>query len=281
MAAAWKERAWGRDEYLREMLMARLRYERAAADGKDRPLAWTGWAKAEDMGGPITYSKGALVLHLLRAEIGDTAFWKGLRDYTATAAAAGGVVRTPDLQKAMERASGRGLGWFFEQWAYGVQPVITARHRLEKDAVVIDLDQKTEKPWRIGMRIAVETDRERVSRRVELTHAKESVRIPVAGTVLSVRVDEGGTLPRSVEHERPWTMLVHQMNHEPDPAGRADALLALSKLCSAPAAAASAASANCGGLPDALRQRTAEDTARVVRQLADRTLQGLQKPAAR
>jgi aminopeptidase N len=283
MTAAWKERAWGRDEYLREILMARLRYERAAADGKDRPLVWTGWAKADEMGGPITYSKGALVLHLLRAEIGDTAFWKGLRDYTTTAAATGGVVRTPDLRKAMERASGRGdgsLAGFFDQWVFSVQPTLTARHRLEKDAVVIDIeqksDQKTEKPWRIGMRIAVETDRERVSRRVELTRAKESVRIPVSGTVLSVRVDEGGTLPRSVEHERPWTMLVHQMTHEPDPAGRADALLALSKLCSA-----SPVSPNCGGLPDALRQRTAEDTARIVRQLADRTLQGLQKPAAR
>ena len=98
-ASAWKERAWGRDEYLREILMSHLRYQRAAADGKDRPLVWTGWAKAEEMGGPITYSKGSLVLHLLRAEIGDTAFWKGLRDYTATAAAAGGVVRTPDLRK--------------------------------------------------------------------------------------------------------------------------------------------------------------------------------------
>ncbi|HJX26747.1 MAG TPA: hypothetical protein VJ885_02455, partial [Thermoanaerobaculia bacterium] len=109
-----------------------------------------------------------------------------------------------------------------------------------------------------------------VSRRVVLTRAKETFRIPVSGPLLSVRVDEGGTLPRAIEHDRPWEMLLWQTVHEPDPAGRATALLAMSDAC-----ALADPPAGCAGLPDLLRRRAVEDGARIIRQLAERTLQRL------
>ncbi|HEY2740509.1 MAG TPA: M1 family aminopeptidase, partial [Thermoanaerobaculia bacterium] len=273
MTAAWKEHAWSHEDYEREMLLARRRYAKAVADGKDRPLVFIGWKEAGEMGGSVTYSKGALVLHLLRREIGDAAFWDGLRVYTRAAAAAGGVVRTRDLQHGMEQASGRDLGWFFDQWAYSIEPALTARHHVEDGAVVVEITQKGEKPWRIGLRIAVETATERVSRRVELTRETESFRIPVSGELLSVRIDDGAALPRAVEHERPWAMLVYQASHEPDAAGRADALLTMARLCGA-----AGAPSECSGLPDLLHQRADGDPARVVRQLAGKTLTDLHQP---
>lgn len=284
MVAAYKEHHWGQEEYRREMLMSRLRYQRALDEGKPRPLAFTGWAKAEDMSGPFTYSKGALVLHLLRRELGDPAFWEGLRRYTRTAAASGGVVRTRDLQAAMEAASGKELGWFFAQWADQVEPELVARHRLEPGVVVVEVEQRGEgQPWRIGMDIAVETQAERTRRRVVLRQAKEVFRFPVSGQPLSVRVDAGGDLPRAVQHERPWEMLRFQMTHEPDTAGRADATLALAAACGpvAPGPGPSPGPApGCADLPAWLRGQAAEDPARVVRQLAERTLQRLTpKPA--
>lgn len=278
MVAAYKEMAWGREEYEREMIIARLRYERAVAEGARRPLVTEAWTRAEEMSGPITYSKGALVLHLLRGELGDEAFWEGLRLYTRTAAESGGIVETRDLQRAMEKASGEPLAWFFDQWAYGIEPELVARHRLEAGAVIIEVQQGLgagQKPWRIATRIAVETAEQRVSRRVVLTKAQETFRIPVSGPLLSVRVDEDGSLPRTIEHDRPWEMLVWQAVHEPNPAGRAAALLALADAC-----ALSDPPTGCAGLPGLLRQRAEEDGARIVRQLAERTLQRLApKPA--
>ncbi len=274
MAAAWKEHAWSRDDYDREMILARRRYAKAVAEGKDRPLVFTGWKEAGEMGGAVTYSKGALVLHLLRRELGDAAFWQGLRLYTQTAAARFQEgVRTPDLERAMEQASGRDLGGFFSQWVYGLEPELTARHHREDGAVVVELAQKGEKPWRIGLSIAVETATERTRRRIELTRAAESFRFPVTGTVLSVRIDDGAALPRAVEHERPWTMLVYQADHEPDAAGRVDALSTLAKICAAPAPPA-----ECAGLPDLLHRWAADDPARIVRQLAERALTDLHRP---
>jgi len=265
LVAAFKEHHWGREEADRERVLARLRYERAVAEGKRRPLATDVWERAEDMSGPITYSKGALVLHLLRHEIGDAAFWAGLRTFTRAAVAADGLAGSRDLQKAMEQESGQPLGWFFDQWVYGQEPGLVARHHEAPGAVVVEIEQRGPSPWRIGLDVAVETDTERLRRRVVLTQAQESLRFPVTGRLLSVRIDDGGWLPRSVEHERPWDMLVWQALHEPDAAGRSDALLALADLCKAPAAPGS-----CSGLPALLRERAEEDTARVVRQVAER-----------
>jgi aminopeptidase N len=277
LVAAYKEMAWGRDEYDRERLIARLRYARAVAAGARRPIATDNWTRPEDMSGPITYSKGALVLHLLRRELGDEAFWEGFRLYTQ-AGAKSGLVTTRDLQRAMEQASGQPLAWFFDQWVYSVEPELVARHRVEPGAVVVDFEQRGDKPWRIEIPVAVETADQRISRRVVLTQAHESVRIPISGEPLSVRVDEGGFLPRAVRHDRPWEMLVWQAEHEPDPAGRADALAALAEACGTEVGMSRPA--GCGNLPALLRRRAEEDDARVVRQVAERALEQLAPPPA-
>jgi aminopeptidase N len=275
LVAAFKEHYWGREESDRERVLARLRYEQAFAEGARRPLATEAWSRAEDMSGPITYRKGALVLHLLRHEIGDAAFWNGLRTFTRSAIESGGLADSRDLQKAMETESGQPLAWFFDQWVYGNEPEIVASHREEPGAVAVEIEQRGAKPWRIGIDLAVETGAERIRRHVVLTKEQESFRIPVSGRLLSVRIDDGGFLPRRVQQERPWDMLVWQAVHEPDAPGRADALLALTDLCAAPSPPG-----RCTELPALLREREIEDGARVVRQVAERMSERLTPPGA-
>ena len=63
-----------------------------------------------------SYQKGAWVLHMLRRELGDDLFWKGMRlfyeDYKNKNAL------TSDFQQVMEKVSNRDLGQFFKQWVY-------------------------------------------------------------------------------------------------------------------------------------------------------------------
>jgi len=61
-----------------------------------------------------SYQKGAWVLHMLRATLGDSAFVRGVRSYYL--AHRHGTAVTDDLRAAMEAASGQELGWFFDQW---------------------------------------------------------------------------------------------------------------------------------------------------------------------
>jgi aminopeptidase N len=116
MVAAWKEQRWGRAAYDREMEIARRRYQRAIDAGLDVPLTYAGTYPSLALRRAITYSRGALFLDALRTELGDAAFWRGLRLYTRRHA--GRVVTSRDFQRAYEEASGRDLSAIFNRWVY-------------------------------------------------------------------------------------------------------------------------------------------------------------------
>ena len=63
-----------------------------------------------------SYQKGGWVLHMLRHKIGDSLFWKGIRNYYAKYD--GGNANTDDLRHVMEQACGTNLQQFFKQWLY-------------------------------------------------------------------------------------------------------------------------------------------------------------------
>lgn len=60
------------------------------------------------------YFKGAWVLHMLRQQIGDEAFFAALRAYASQYA--NGNATTADFQQVAEEASGQDLTAFFDQW---------------------------------------------------------------------------------------------------------------------------------------------------------------------
>jgi len=57
---------------------------------------------------------GALFLHTTREQLGDDAFWNGVKRYTQEHA--GKVVESRDFQRAIESASGKDLGPLFRAW---------------------------------------------------------------------------------------------------------------------------------------------------------------------
>jgi len=65
---------------------------------------------------PTVYDKGAWILHMLRKQVGDTAFFDILRKYLEDHAY--GNVTSADLETEAEAVSGQDLTWFFQQWVY-------------------------------------------------------------------------------------------------------------------------------------------------------------------
>jgi aminopeptidase N len=72
---------------------------------------------ADFLFGVTIYEKGAWVLAMLRYQLGDEAFFAGMRAYLT--AHAYGNATTADFERAMEEASGSDLRPFFDQWVYG------------------------------------------------------------------------------------------------------------------------------------------------------------------
>lgn len=117
MVAAWEQHRFGEAAYQQELDVFRKRRKQLQELGWDKPLTWDGDYPSLGHRRAVQYSKGALFLAQLRKDIGDAAFWEGVRAYTQ--AHAGGTVTSRDLQSAMEQASGRDLGPLFAEWVYG------------------------------------------------------------------------------------------------------------------------------------------------------------------
>jgi aminopeptidase N len=116
MAAAYLEHRFGRAAYLREIETYRTNYEKVRAAGKDKSLVFPDWLNPTREDRTLVYDKGAYVMHLLREEMGERAFWKGLRLFTRRHF--GKSVLTTDFVAAMEEANGKSLKEFFAKWVY-------------------------------------------------------------------------------------------------------------------------------------------------------------------
>jgi aminopeptidase N len=118
MEAAYREKTYGRADYLRKIRSDARQFLADDAVNKNRHGLFNVLARADDsIFDTTTYQKGGAVVHTLRETVGDAAFWKALNIYLNRHKF--GNVETVDLQKAMEEASGTNLEWFFRQWVYG------------------------------------------------------------------------------------------------------------------------------------------------------------------
>jgi aminopeptidase N len=74
---------------------------------------------SEIFNGNRSYSKGAIVLHMLRGIVGDSIFFNILRSYLDDPLLSYGTVTTEDFKRVAEETNGMDLCYFFDQWIYG------------------------------------------------------------------------------------------------------------------------------------------------------------------
>jgi aminopeptidase N len=111
-----REHHLGRDEYEHHVRADMDSYLSEARGRYRRPVVCQDYEAPIDIFDRHLYEKGACVLHLLRRELGDGVFWRGVNRYLTQHAR--GVVETRDLMRALETVSGKSLERFFEQWVY-------------------------------------------------------------------------------------------------------------------------------------------------------------------
>jgi len=116
MSAAYNEHCFGHKKYQQDIDAYFKVYARIKAKGKDKALVFTNWTSPTIDDRNLVYFKGAYVLHLLREELGNELFWKGIKYFTQKHF--GKSVVTKDFQAAMEFSANRDLGDFFDIWVY-------------------------------------------------------------------------------------------------------------------------------------------------------------------
>jgi len=104
--------------YGREQLVARMQKQRDEVvqyfKKNPSPVIDTTVVDINKVLNTNSYQKASWVLHMLRKEVGDEAFWVGIREYYKTYQHSNAV--TSDFMAIMEKASGKNLNEFFTQW---------------------------------------------------------------------------------------------------------------------------------------------------------------------
>jgi len=67
----------------------------------------------------LSYSKGAMVLHMVRKQIGDDNFFNGIKNYLADINLINKFASTENFKEHLEATSGKDLDDFFNDWIYG------------------------------------------------------------------------------------------------------------------------------------------------------------------
>lgn len=205
MEAAFREKKYGRMSYILKIHADAEQY--LASDSVDRKKHGLFNQNAGDVAGLFdvpytTYNKGGAVLHTLREEIGDEAFWRAVNIYLTKHKWAN--VESTDLKAAMEEASGRKLDWFFDQWVYGlgspkinIKPIYNTRTKLL--TLVVSQTQKVGKLSRAAFRIALDVELETgsISRteKLEIGNRLETFKFKVESKPSKLIIDRNEKVP--------------------------------------------------------------------------------------
>ena len=137
----WIERTGGDSAFRAELRRVREQIIKAP-EVASRPVIDTAQTDLMKLLNTNSYQKGGWTLHMLRALVGDSAFFRGLRSYYL--ANRHSTALTDDLRRAVEGSSGRPLGWFFDQWLRrpGFAEVTTSwRYDAEQRRIVATIAQ--------------------------------------------------------------------------------------------------------------------------------------------
>jgi aminopeptidase N len=115
MTAVYLEKTYGKEQFDQTMKSARNRVIGYYLKSP-QPVIDTTITNLMDLLNPNSYQKGAWVLHMLRRELGEDDFWKGMRLYYERFRNKSAL--TADFQKVMGEVSGKNLYSFFNQWLY-------------------------------------------------------------------------------------------------------------------------------------------------------------------
>ncbi len=179
------------------------------------------------------YSKGALVLEMLKKHLGPDRFWAALHRYLTRHAY--GNALTEDLRRAVLDATGVNLDWFWQQWMYQAgYPELRVSSAYDSAAGTLALTVRqtqvdtartdstgfrytTPLVFRAPVTVWVATGMGDVREQVQLDQREQVFRIGgVKSAPTMVVFDEHNTLLKTLSFDQPTPWLATQLVRDPD-----------------------------------------------------------------
>ena len=200
----WREHAKGRDEADHELLADTDGYL-TEAGRYQRPVVCRQYDEPIHLFDAHLYEKGGRVLHMLRHELGEPAFWRALRHYARKHAR--GSVETRDLARAIEDATGRSVEAFLDRWiARPGHPDFAAEWRWDEERKVGTLSIAQKQPvapetplFELGATVRFEIDGRTQDVRVAIREAAHAFELPLPVRPTQVIFDPGDVILKSIK----------------------------------------------------------------------------------
>ncbi len=181
------------------------------------------------------YGKGGLVLYMLRRQIGEDAFYRGLRHYLEVYR--GRNVVTADLIKSIEEANHIDVQQFFDEWIYGAgAPKFELGYTYDdgKHQIALTVKQTQRAEGRVDIfHVPVDVEITTASgskvHRIAVSREAETFLLPSDSAPLMVLFDKGGQILKSVEFHKEKKEWLYQLKNATELADRAEAVQALAK----------------------------------------------------
>ncbi len=179
------------------------------------------------------YTKGGLVLKMLREKLGDEDFFRGLHHYLEVNR--GQNVVTADLIKAIEQSTSVNVDEFFQQWIFRAgAPKFEVATKWDDlvDSVHLQVKQ-TQKVeglvplFHVPIEVEIATKGGVKTFPIDVSKDEEIFSFAVDGPPLMVIFDKGNKILKSVEFKREPAALIYQLKHAETVPDRADAAKAL------------------------------------------------------
>ena len=218
----------GQDEFDYEMMELAEGYF-GESDGKyARPIVTREYAEPIDIFDRHLYFKGAWVLHMLRAKLGEIPFRRALYNYVSRFAF--NQAETHDLVRAAEDATGRSLARFFDEWVHAPgYPNLSVETRWEDGALTLAVEQSGSGSWQIDSTLLLRFGDEERRVPLKLHRQRQTIVVPLAKRPDMAVVDPDFQLLAKLKLDMSTGLLIAQLNGAPSVARRIAAAQTLAK----------------------------------------------------
>ena len=185
----------------------------AISGGKDRPVVDRRYTSPRMMFDARAYPKGAWVLQMLRAKLGEEIFWKCIRTY--------GIehkfksVETSDLRRTCERISGKNLERFFHDWTERAgSPVleVNSEYLAEGRQLRISVKQmQPGEPFHFSLPIRVMTTEKPTNFSLSIADREQVAYFQIPDVPQQVLIDPELTVLAEINETKPRDQWINQL----------------------------------------------------------------------
>ncbi|CAN0475163.1 unnamed protein product, partial [Laminaria digitata] len=216
----WSAHSMGPDEGALNLQGKKAAYLNEAKNKYMRPIVFDRWEYPNQNFDSHTYPKGAVIVNMMRAYLGEKAFGRVMQHFLTKHAFQ--PVETSNFLTAIKDVTGENLDWFFDQWIHSPgHPVfeITSSWDAQEKLIRLSVAQVQDTTggvpiFKMPAQIGITTADGHRSESIMLNAPRQTFTFQSEQAPLLVRFDEGNILLKEWTYEKSTAELQYQLSHD-------------------------------------------------------------------